>query len=196
MFHCSNSVLWTIGLSLFSPNIGDISMAEQLKFRLIRPHNSLPISRFLKVVFSKLKSGLQVSLLQKWRSSWSVLYPRSPFLCNARVTVFSETSNPDFARSLTNDLAVVLGLLDTSRTSFCSRVFEIFAFLPLPEKFCITVLSLNFLMIPLTAVLDTWKVVYDRHFGAPRICWVFCWSTSFAPSRSILGFHRGSLYFH
>ena len=71
------------------------------------------------------------------------------------MSVFSETVTPVFARSLTSDLAVVVGSLDTLRTSFRSKVLVIFGFLLLPDKFCMIPPSLNFLIIPLMAVLET-----------------------------------------
>ena len=122
---------------------------------------------FLQVVLSILQSGLKVSLLHKW--IFLALQPHSPFLCRALVIVFFETTVPDMAKSFTSVWAVVLGSLDTSLTSFLSRVFEIFHFLPLPGLFCTVWLSLNFLMILVTPVLDTWKHCDDFVYPSPAL---------------------------
>lgn len=75
-----------------------------------------------------------------------------------RVTVLSETSTSDIAKSLTNDLAVVLGFLNRPWTGFAQ---EISKFLPSPPPLSLRQVFYNKafseLIIPQTAVLDTWN---------------------------------------
>ncbi len=69
IFHCGNGVLWVEHLSLLIPNIGNISMAKELYFCLIRPKDTFLV--FFSRLSFKLQSSLEVSLLQKRSFSWS-----------------------------------------------------------------------------------------------------------------------------
>lgn len=103
--------------------------------------------------FSRLSlaySSLEMSLLQK-SFSWSLTSKFIP------VQGSSDYLFWNLVKSFTSVLAIVLGSLCTSLTSSLSRVFEIFHFLPLPILFCNVWLSLNYMIILLTLLFDTWK---------------------------------------
>ncbi len=155
MFHSGDSVLWVEHLCLLTPNIGNISIAKLLYFCLIWPKNIFLVG--LYIVFSP-------GCPSNFSLAWSCLFfrigvflglqSRSPFLYGTLVFVFMEISIPDLIKSFTSVLAVVLGSLETSLNSFLYKVFEIFRSLLL---FSTVWASSNFLIILLTAVLDTLK---------------------------------------
>lgn len=75
--------------------------------------------------------------------------PHSPFLSRPLVSVFIEISIQDLIKSFTSVLAVVLGSLEITVSSFLFKVFEIF----LPVLHCVGLFK--FLIILLTSVHDT-----------------------------------------
>lgn len=77
----------------------------------------------LQVVFGILQPPPKVSHLEKW-----IFWQSIPVLGSGEHLC-------DTTKSLTTVLAVIPGSLETSLTSFPSRVFEVFPFLPLPSLF-------------------------------------------------------------
>lgn len=72
--HCR---VWVEGLSLLSPNIGNISMARELCFCHIWPKDKFPVCITFSRLSFKLQCSLEVSLLQKW-----IFFSFSLLLCN------------------------------------------------------------------------------------------------------------------
>lgn len=77
----------------------------------------------LQVVLGILQPPPKVSHLEKW-----IFWQSIPVLGSGEHLC-------DTTKSLTTVLAVIPGSLETSLTSFPSRVFEVFPFLPLPSLF-------------------------------------------------------------
>lgn len=74
--------------------------------------------------------------LTTFTQSQPLVWYRSVHSCRVLVTVCFNTIIPNLDKSFTCVLAVVPCSLDSSLTSFLSRVFEVFPFLPLPDSLC------------------------------------------------------------
>ena len=125
-FRPGDCVLWILQISFFSSKHWQHLLPKRSNSTSTDQSTPFQYVNFFYGVLIIPKSEFVVSFLQKSGFFW-VLWYHSSFLCCELVTVFFETSIQNLAKSFTHVLAVVLGSLDKSLTTFLSRVFDIFS---------------------------------------------------------------------